>query len=86
VGNYARVFIDGTVTLSERLNLNVVANTHQVGIDPVLLRIAVCPRCRPPAALATINRASNYLSNRTVRLRVGGTIRSPTIQVNWRRC
>ena len=83
VGNYARVFIDGTVTLSERLNLNVVANTRQVGIDPALLRIAGFSTLPAgPLPLATINRASNYLSNRTIRLRVGGTIRSPTIQVN----
>lgn len=83
VGNYARVFIDGTVTLSERLNLSVVANTRQLGVDPALLRIVgLSALAAGPLPLVAIERASNYLSNRTIRLRVGGTIRSPTVQVN----
>jgi hypothetical protein len=83
-GNSARVFADGTVTLSERLNLNVVARTNQLGIDPVLLRlvgIAAIP-AGGPIPLLTINRVSTYLSNRTVRLHVGGTVNSPSVQVN----
>jgi hypothetical protein len=83
VGQYARIFAEGTVTLEERLNLAVVANTQQFGIDPRMLRLLnLSLPAVGPVPLAVINEASDYLSNRTIRLSVTGTIRAPSIRVN----
>jgi translocation and assembly module TamB len=83
VGDTASVYADGTVTLQERLNLDVIANTKQLGYDPAALRLLrLSIPAVGPIPLAAINEASSYLSNRTVRLTVGGTISAPSIQVN----
>ncbi len=83
VGDLARLFINGTVTLQQRLNLDVVANTQQLGMDPLALRVlGLSLPAVGPIPLSLINQASAYLSNRTIRLRVTGTIRAPSIQVN----
>jgi hypothetical protein len=83
VGDLARVFVEGTVTLQQRLNLDVVANTAQMGIDPSLLQILnLSLPAIGPIPLSLINQASNTLANRTIRLRVSGTIRAPSIQIN----
>jgi translocation and assembly module TamB len=83
VGDAASVYADGTVTLQERLNLDVVANTRQLGYDPAALRLLrLSIPAVGPIPLAAINQASSYLSNRTIRLRVTGTIAAPSIQVN----
>lgn len=83
VGDTASVYAEGTVTLQERLNLDVIANTKQLGYDPNLLRLLrLTIPAVGPIPLAAINEASSYLSNRTIRLTVGGTISAPSIQVN----
>jgi hypothetical protein len=82
-GDAANVYAEGTVTLQERLNLDVIANTRQLGYDPAALRLLrLSIPAVGPIPLAAINDASSYLSNRTIRLTVGGTISAPSIQVN----
>jgi hypothetical protein len=83
VGDLARVFAEGTVTLQQRLDLNVVANTNQLGLDPAVLRpFGLALPAVGPIPLGLLNEASSYLSNRTISLRVTGTIRAPSIRVN----
>jgi hypothetical protein len=83
VGDLARIYAEGTVTLQQRLNLDVIANTNQLGIDPAALRLlGIALPAFGPIPLATMNQAVSYLSNRTISLRVTGTIRAPSIQVN----
>jgi hypothetical protein len=83
VGDLARIYAEGTVTLQQRLNLDVVANTNQLGIDPAALQLlGVALPAFGPIPLGTMNQAVSYLSNRTISLRVTGTIRAPSIQVN----
>jgi hypothetical protein len=84
VGQTVRLFIDGTVTLLGRLDLRVTANTGTIGIpiNPNALRLAgLSLPATGPVPVALLIRASNYLSNRVIHLRVVGTIRSPTVQV-----
>src|SRR5262249_26292768 len=65
IGRLARLHIEGTVTLQERLDLDVVAATNPLGIDPACLRLL---NLRLPAVgpipLSLVNEVSNYLSNR----------------------
>jgi hypothetical protein len=78
-----QMVIEGTVTLQGRLNLEVWANTGRLAPNPNFLRLL---GLRIPAAgpipVALLLEAGNYLSNRLLHLRVGGTIRSPSIQID----
>jgi hypothetical protein len=82
LGNNVQLFADGTVTLEGRLNLEVTANTGQLGINPRFLQLlGLRLPAFGPLPLSLVLEASTYLSNRTVHLRVVGTIRSPIIRV-----
>jgi translocation and assembly module TamB len=83
VGSNLQLFIDGTVTVPEgRLGLNVTANTGRVGYNPTFLRfLGLRIPTAGPIPVSLILEASTYLSNRTVHLRVTGTIRNPSVQV-----
>jgi hypothetical protein len=82
-GRYARIFAQGTVTLQQRLNLDVMATTAQFGIDPAYLRLlGLSLPAVGPISLGLLNEATSYLSNRLIRLRVTGTVRVPSIQVS----
>ena len=78
-----RLYSDGTVTIGGRLDLNVLAMTGQIGVNPDALKLAglQLPTVGP-IPVTMIVRVSNALSNRIIRLHVGGTFRSPTVQVN----
>jgi translocation and assembly module TamB len=79
-GSLVQLFVEGTINLQGRLNLDVRANTG-IGVNPSLLRLIGLrlPLAGPiPAGL--ILEASNLLSPRLIHLRVTGTVRSPTIQ------
>jgi hypothetical protein len=83
VGDVARIYAEGIVTLQQRLDLNMVANTNQLGIDPAALQLlGVTLPTIGPIPLGAMNQAVSYLSNRTISLRVTGTIRAPVVQVN----
>jgi uncharacterized protein involved in outer membrane biogenesis len=78
-----RIFGEGNVTTSGRLDLSVSAMTGQIGASPQLLRLAgVTLPPLSPIPVATLARISNDLSRRMIRLHIGGTIRVPTVQVN----
>jgi len=83
IGDLARIYAEGSVTLQQRLNLDVVANTNQLGIDPAALRLlGLALPAFGPIPLGTMNQAVSYLSNRTLSLRVTGTMRAPSVHVN----
>jgi hypothetical protein len=82
-GRLARLHIEGTVTLQQRLDLDVVAATNTLGVDPALQRLlSIRLPSVGPVPLGLVTEVSNYLSNRTIRLSVGGTIRAPVVRVN----
>lgn len=78
--DFLKLFARGTQTLQGRLNLEVVARTGQVGVNPAILRLLGVATVGPVPAAALV-RASQWLSNRTLYLRVTGTLRSPTVRV-----
>jgi translocation and assembly module TamB len=80
-GNYLKLFAEGTVLVaSGRLNLAVIARTGLVLVaGPVLQVLGVAAVGAVP--VAALVRASAWLSNWTIRLRVTGTLRSPSVQV-----
>jgi hypothetical protein len=81
-GSTLQLFVDGTVTLEGRLNLNVTANTGQLGYNPTFLRfLGVRIPAVGPIPVTVLLEATTYLSNRTIHLRVTGTLRSPVVQV-----
>lgn len=81
-GSLLQMFIDGTITLAGRLNLQVTANTGNVGINPAFVRfLGLRIPAVGPVPVSLLMEASTYFSNRVVHLRVTGTVRSPIITV-----
>jgi hypothetical protein len=82
IGTTVRLFIEGNMTLEGRLNLEVTAAAGLNVIDPAtcrLLGLQLPSVGRIPGEL--IARASSALSTRVIHLRVAGTVRSPSIQI-----
>src|SRR5207248_4801162 len=82
-GRVVQVFINGLVTLEGRLDLDVLAQTQRMGPPSVqfLRFIGVRVPMAGPIPVSLLIQASTYLSNRLIHLRVTGTYRSPTIQI-----
>ncbi len=80
----AQVYADGSITLTNgRLDLDVVAHTGQIGPDVRALRlIGLGVPVLGPVPLTVVRDVSDFLSNRTVRLTIGGTVSSPAVRVN----
>ena len=78
-GDYLRLFARGTVTLQGRLSLSVIARTGIVAVgSPVLRALGIAAVGPTPAALLV--RAAAWLSSVSIRLRVTGTLQSPSVQ------
>jgi len=79
----ADLYADGSVTTAGRLDLGVIVRTGNIGLNDALLRqlgLAILPV--GPLPLEVIRDVSAFLSNRTVRLNVTGTIANPRPEVN----
>ena len=82
-GTGAKLFADGTVGLDGRLDLAVVYNTNQIGpVSPVFRLIARNIPAIGPIPVGLIVRVTEALSNRVVRLTIGGTTSRPAVQLN----
>ncbi|HYH64191.1 MAG TPA: AsmA-like C-terminal region-containing protein [Urbifossiella sp.] len=79
-----QLFADGSITLSNnRLDLDVVAHTGQIGPDVRGLRLlGLRLPTIGPVPVALIQDVTQYLSNRTVRLTISGTVANPAVRVN----
>ncbi len=80
----ADLYADGAVTLAGRLDLGVIVRTGQLGLNDTILRqtglrLPVLPG---PLPITFIRDISVFLSNRTIRLTVSGTIDSPQVRLN----
>ena len=79
----AKLFADGTVGLDGRLDLDVVYTSGSVGPSSPLLRtVARNIPAIGPIPVGLIVRVTEALSNRVVRLTVGGTVARPVYAVN----
>jgi hypothetical protein len=77
-----RMFLEGTVTLQGRLRLEVTARTGSETINPTVLRLlGLTPATIGPIPVGVLLRASEYLANRVVHLRVTGTVTRPVIRI-----
>ncbi len=83
-GPSSKLFLDGTVGVrTGRLDLDAVALTGPVGLNVGILRgyaLRLLPVGPVPAGL--ILEVSRFLSNRTIRAKVTGTIDQPIVTVN----
>lgn len=75
-GTLLQLLLEGTVTLQGRLDLSVTAHPGQSDRAPLNFRLPGGPV--PPNLL---RQATGFLTNRLVRLHIGGTTRNPTVQV-----
>lgn len=80
----SQLFAEGTITLAgRRLDLNVVAHTGQIGPQVRGLRLlGLRLPAFGPIPITLIRDVSDFLSNRTIRLTVGGTLDAPSVRVN----
>lgn len=77
------LYADGTVTTAGRLDLGVIVRTGTVGLNDTLLRqlgLSIIPV--GPLPLQVVRDVSIFLSNRTVRLNITGTVARPQPQLN----
>jgi hypothetical protein len=81
-GSTINLFAEGTVTTSERLNLDVTATTGVVGVSSGVLRlIGLRIPAVGPIPVGLLLQLTTYLSNTSVRLIVTGTVRAPVVRV-----
>ncbi|HEY8505439.1 MAG TPA: AsmA-like C-terminal region-containing protein, partial [Gemmataceae bacterium] len=78
-----QVFIAGSVGLNGRLDLEVIAHTGRLVLNPAWLRLAgiQVPVAVGPIPVAVLIEVSNFLSRRTVQLEVTGTVDTPIVRV-----
>jgi hypothetical protein len=81
-GRALKLFAEGTANLEGRLNLEVTATTGQYGVNPNTLRLlGLRLPVAGPIPVSLILQTTSALSNRLIHLRVTGTYRHPSIQV-----
>ena len=82
-GSLLNMFVDGTIGLNGKLDLDVLVQTNALNLNSTVLRLfrVKLPPIGPiPLTLAL--EISRYLSNRVIRFDVTGTIGHPSVQVN----
>lgn len=78
-----QVTVEGTITVQGRLDLRVNAHTGLLGPNvPLLSRLGVRIPTSGALPLGLVTQVTGLLSNRLIRLHVGGTVRSPSIQID----
>jgi len=83
VASSVQMYVEGTMTLDGRLNLDVLANTGRLFINSGFVRLAalVLGVGVGPVPLVVILEASRFLSDRTVQLSVTGTLTQPYVRI-----
>ena len=77
-----QLLIDGRLSLTGRLDLNVVAHAGQFDSQPELRRLVrASVLLAPPVPVALLVEANDFLSDRLVFLHIGGTLRSPSTRL-----
>ena len=83
-GVAASLFIQGTVNLNGRLDLDAIVSTGNLALNTSFLtKIGVRIPAIGPIPVATIIKVAQFLSDRTVRVNITGTTSSPRVQINF---
>jgi hypothetical protein len=79
----AHVFAEGAVTRTGRIDVDVVAITGQIGPNVRALKLlGINLPALGPLPISLVMSVSDLLSNRMIRLRISGTVKSPNVQIN----
>lgn len=79
----AHVFAEGSVTRKGRIDLDVVAVTGQIGPNVRALKfLGINLPAFGPLPISLVMSVSDLLSNRMIRIRITGTVKSPNVQIN----
>ncbi|MCA1684609.1 MAG: AsmA-like C-terminal region-containing protein [Planctomycetia bacterium] len=81
MGRLAQLHVSGTVGFDGQLNLEVLVNTNQVIPQAGSALASVIPGMGGRNSQATLG-VSNYLSNRLLKFRVTGTLKSPSVNLD----
>ncbi len=81
-GNYVQLFMQGTVTTAGLLNLQAIARVGVLGANGPLAAI-FGPRLLSAAAIpvSALTAGATLLAGQVIHFHVGGTVRSPVIQI-----
>jgi hypothetical protein len=82
VSDSLQLYVDGTITRTLRLNLNVTARTNQEGTTGLLsTALAIAIPLAGPTPVGLLLEANRLLANQTINLVVGGTLSHPSVSV-----
>jgi translocation and assembly module TamB len=81
-GRVAQLHASGTVGFDGGLDLIVLINTNQIIAETGQALVALIPGLRDGRGGSATLQVSSFLSNRLLKLRVRGTLRSPTVSVD----
>ncbi len=83
-GRLAQLHITGTVGFDGQLNLEVLINTNQIIPQTGQALISLIPGLREVLGRSqeAVLRVANFLSNRLLKLRVTGTLKSPSVALD----
>jgi hypothetical protein len=81
-GNVINLFAQGNITTAGRLNLDVTATTRVIGAGGGALRLlGLRLPAFGPMPLSLLVETTSYFASSSIRLVVGGTIRTPAVRV-----
>ncbi len=82
LGRVAQLHVRGTVGFNTDLDLVVLINTNQIIPQTGQALLGIIPGLRDTRGSAASLQVSNFLSNRLIKLRVGGTLRNPSVALD----
>lgn len=83
-GQASSIFVQGTVGLNGRLDLDAIVATGNLALNSsVLSKIGVRIPAIGPIPVATIIKVAQFLSDRTIRANISGTTDSPQVRINF---
>jgi uncharacterized protein involved in outer membrane biogenesis len=81
----AQIFAEGTIRTSGQIDLDVVAHTGTIGPQVRALRLfGLRIPAFGPLPLTLLRDVSDFLSNRTIRMTITGSVDNPIVRVNAR--
>jgi translocation and assembly module TamB len=81
-GRVVQLHATGTIGFDTRLELVVLINTNQIIPQTGQALFALIPGLRDAQGSEASLRVANFLSNRLIKLRVGGTLRNPSVTLD----